>query len=110
MDTHSLELIATGSWLYDFASYKKSPINNFACDSSILVSFWLPRGVKHNGKQKKIISEQTQFGVFSSSSSLASYLNKLPACDRYVGGGDAPRTAPACLSRSNSSNLKGNNK
>lgn len=32
------------------------------------------------------------------------YLNKVPACDRYVGGGDA-LTSLARRSRSNSSNL-----
>lgn len=30
----------------------------------------------------------------------------MPACDRYVGGGDAPRTTPAWRSRSSRSNLQ----
>lgn len=37
--------------------------------------------------------------------SIFIYLKRLPAFDRYVGGGEAPRTTPACLSRSNNSNL-----
>lgn len=57
-----------------------------------------------NSKQKQSISHDS-VRYF-----CASYLNKLPACDRYVGGGDAPRTTPACLSRSSSNNLQCNDK